>query len=264
MVEAVTAQPPHTVRRPAIRMGWRDVVFVHWPCSPDVVRTAMPPRTEPDLADGRAWIGVVGIRITWLRAATFPALPYLGPTELNVRTYSVDDRGRRGLVFLTMEASHPVVVHAGRLIGGLPYRLATVDHAGTGPDVAYRTDRYWPGPSGVGMRLRIEPGDQVRPTAADHFLTARWRLHTRWHGATLETPVDYAPWTLHTARLLDFDDRGLLDDVGLPPPDGTPSVLYSPGVDAGFGVPTMLVGRRPVRFVRSRPPPGTTRPGGVA
>jgi uncharacterized protein len=243
-IEPVTARPPHSVGFPFLMQGWRDVVFLHWPCAPEDVSNLLPAHTMPDVIDGQAWIGIVGIRITWMHAMAVPVLPRLRHVvELNVRTYCVDGRGRRSLVFLTMEASHAPFVLAARIGGRLPYRLATVDHAGTGPDIAYRCERYRSGPSRVGMSLRVQPGRQLEPTWFDHFVTARWRLHTRWYGWTIHVPIAHQPWPLHSARLLDFEDHGLLAQVGVPEPSDIPSVLYAQGVDTRFGAPSAFVGR---------------------
>jgi uncharacterized protein len=247
-IESVTSHPPQAVRVPWIAQGWRDVVFLHWPCAPEDVRPMLPPGTEPDLADGQAWIGVVGLHITWMRAMAVSVLGCIA--ELNVRTYCVDDSGRRSVVFLTLEASHRPFVLAARTLGRLPYRMATFEDAGTGPEIAYRSQRHWPGPSGIGIRLRVQPGPERHPTPFDHFVTARWRMHSRWYGRTMGLPVAHEPWPLHSARLLDFDDSGLLSELGVPAPTEIPSVLYSPAVDAKFGTP--LTTPRPRRSTRSR------------
>jgi len=50
-----------------------------------------------------------------------PGLPYLGTfCETNVRTYSVDGQGRRGVVFLSLDAARLAPVIVGRATG-LPY-----------------------------------------------------------------------------------------------------------------------------------------------
>jgi len=44
--------------------------------------------------------------------------------ETNVRLYSVDGTGRRGVVFLSLDANRLVVIATGRTVFGLPYRWA--------------------------------------------------------------------------------------------------------------------------------------------
>ena len=73
------------------------------------------------------------------------------------------------------------------------------------------------------------------PTPLEHFLTARWGLHTRAYGRTLHLPNWHPQWPLHRAELLHLDDE-LVTAAGLPPPAGPPvSVLHSPGIPVVFG-----------------------------
>ena len=83
----------------------------------------------------------------------------------------------------------------------------------------------------------IRAGSPIgEPTELEHFLTARWGLHTRAWGRTLYLPADHPRWPLHTAELLDLDDS-LLAAAGLPVSGPPVSVLYSPGVPVLFGGP---------------------------
>ncbi|MGQ0573304.1 MAG: DUF2071 domain-containing protein [Pseudonocardia sp.] len=57
------------------------------------------------------------------RLARGPSVPWLGTfLETNVRLYSVDATGRRGIVFLSLDADRAAVVAGARAVFGLPYR----------------------------------------------------------------------------------------------------------------------------------------------
>ncbi|EQD83749.1 YqjF family protein [Saccharopolyspora erythraea] len=234
-----------------------DVTFLHWPYDPERIRPLLPAGTEPDVFDGRAWIGVVGLAMEPVRALGLPVPPPVRrttrSTQLNVRTYCVDSRGRRGLVFLSMETSRPSFGFAARLAGRLPYHSAAVAGRASDTEVEYsarrRGRRFRLGSSGraasgvfppIGMRFRVRLGDVVEPDPLDHFLTARWRLHNRWYGTTMRVPVRHEPWALRTGELVAFADGGLLTDAGLRPPDESAHVLYSPGTRVGLGLPAFL------------------------
>ena len=80
----------------------------------------------------------------------------------------------------------------------------------------------------------------TQPSAVEHFVTARWGLHTRAWGRSLHLPNEHPRWPLHRAELLELDDD-LVTAAGLPAPGGPPvSVLYSPGVPVTFGAPDTL------------------------
>lgn len=236
-IEPATPEPPHTVRKPLSTQTWQDTIFLHWPCDSSTVRPFLPPETELDVADGTAWLGIVAQRMRVSQISAVPVPPLLGRfTELNVRTYCVDKAGRRGIVFLTMEASHPAVVPV-RIAGRLPYHWSKVSHSTRGP--GYHSARRCP--ANVGLRFRVRCKGAIDPTPLDHFLTARWRLYSRWYGQTLLTSVEHRRWPLQAAELTDFADDGLLSHLGISIPSRITSVLYSVGVETKVSAPVRLL-----------------------
>ncbi|GAA2720860.1 DUF2071 domain-containing protein [Actinocorallia aurantiaca] len=235
-------QPPHLVPRSFTGQSWRDVVFLHWRTAPEAVAPLLPPGVEPDLVDGSAWVGVIGLRMTDLSLA---GVPYPSFLELNVRLYGRDADGRQGVVFRAMEASDPVFAAASRAALRLPYTWASMRFAHTGDRVSYATRRLLPAAGRAGVRMRVRTGEPIpRPSPAEISLTARWSLHQRWYGPTLRVPVHHDPWLLHRADLLEWHDDGLLSACGLPPLSQPPeSVLYAPATTVRIGLPERLASR---------------------
>jgi uncharacterized protein YqjF (DUF2071 family) len=115
---------------------------------------------------------------------------------------------------------------------------------GAGDVLTYTSRRRWPGPRGARSSLSVRVGDAIaEPTPLEHFLTARWGLHTRsWGRRIIHLPNDHPQWSLHRAELVSLDDE-LVPATGLPAPSGPPvSVLYSPGVPVIFGKPLQPYG----------------------
>nr|WP_246331212.1 DUF2071 domain-containing protein [Saccharopolyspora hordei] len=210
---------------------WRDVVFVHWPCDPAVLRPLLPRGTRPDVFAGSGWIGLVGLRMA---VPTVLGVPTPGGlrefAEVNVRIYAVDERGRRGLVFPTLEASNRAFVRAARTVAGLPYRFADIESSRDGNELGYRVRR-----GDVGVELRVRCGPRIAAGEAERFVTARWRLMSTWYGLPLRIPVEHEPWALRAADLLSCVDDGLVTGFGLPAPQGAVALAAS-RVDARFGV----------------------------
>ncbi|GDY28826.1 YqjF family protein [Gandjariella thermophila] len=239
--EPITPHPPRPVRRPLLVQQWRDVTFLHWPVDPDAVWPLLPPGARPDTLDGATYVGLVAFRMRHTGLCRGPGLPYLGTfPETNVRVYSVDRQGRRGVVFLSLDAGRLLPVLAGRWGLGLGYRWAAMRLWRSGPRLGYTCRRRG---STVTSRIEIVPGPALaEPSPLEHFLTARWGLHTAWRGRSLYLPNEHPPWPLHAATLDDLDD-GLVAATGLPRPTDEPvSVLYSPGVPARFGAPLRVPG----------------------
>ncbi|MDG4798292.1 DUF2071 domain-containing protein [Micromonospora sp. WMMD1082] len=236
-VEPVTALAPRGVRRSILVQGWHDLAFLHWPVRPESVAPLLPAGTRPDLLDGVSYVGLIAFRMVGVGLLGGPGLPYLGTfCETNVRLYSVDAAGRRGVVFRSLEAARLLPVLVARASLRLPYMWSRMRLERDGDVYTYTCRRRWPGPRGVGGRMVVRAGAAIaEPSPLEHFLTARWGLHVRAHGRTIYLPNVHPPWPLRRAELCHLDD-GLVAAAGLPAPDGPPvSVLFSPGVAVRFG-----------------------------
>ncbi len=246
--QPVTPDPPPPTGSALLTQSWLDLAFVHWPADPADVAPLLPVGTVPDVLDGRTYIGLVAFRmhrVGWFR---LPGIPYLGSfPETNVRLYSADEHGRRGVVFRSLDASRLIPVTVALSVFRMPYRWSrmAVDHRGG--SVTYTSTRRWPGPRGARCRMTVRIGEPIaEPTELEHFLTARWGMHNAFFGRPVFLPNDHPRWPLHRAELTECDED-LIRCAGLPAPAGAPvSVLYSPGV--------------PVRFTRPAHPAGVPTP----
>lgn len=248
-VPPVSTTAPQLSGMRIMTQDWRDLTFLHWRVAPETVQPLLPVGTRPDVHDGSSWVGLIPFRMVGAGVGTGPAVPWLGTfAETNVRLYSVDDQGRRGVVFRTLEASRLAVVIGARAVFGLPYTWARMRVTETDGVLSYTSDRRWPGPRTAATRIVVRPGAALAATdpLAD-FLTARWGLHTRAFGRLLYVPNRHATWSVQHAELLGLDDT-LVAASGLPgvsdrPPD---SVLFSRGVRTEFGRPSGPSGSRVV------------------
>ena len=136
-VEPVSPDAPGLTGRVMMTQRWRDLTFLHWAVDPAEVAHRMPPGVRPDTLDGRTYVGLIPFRMVDAGLGRGPAVPWLGTfLETNVRLYSVDDRGRRGVVFVSLDANRLLVVLGARAAFNLPYRWARMGHRrapGAGP-----------------------------------------------------------------------------------------------------------------------------------
>ena len=235
--EPVSPTSPRAVRRTVFTQGWRDVTFLHWAVDPSLVAPLLPAGTVPDELDGVTYVGLIPFRMLRIGLLGAPGLPYLGSfAETNVRLYSVDEQGRRGVVFRSLEAERLLPVLAARWVARLPYMWARMRIERDGDRITYRTSRRWPGPRGAGGTIAVRVGDPLPgPDPLAHFLTARWGLHQTLFHRLAYWGNEHPAWPLHHADLLSLDDD-LVAAAGLPSVSGAPdSVLFSPGVDVRFG-----------------------------
>jgi uncharacterized protein YqjF (DUF2071 family) len=234
--EEVTALTVRPVRRSWLVQRWEELAFLHWPVDPARVTPLLPAGTVADTLHGVTYVGLVAFRMAGTGLLRGPGVPWLGTfCETNVRLYTVDEDGRRGVLFLSMDAERLLPVLTARAALRLPYVWSRMRLTRDGDVVRYTSRRLDRGRAHT--RFAIRAGAPIdEPSELEHFLTARWGLHTRAWGRTLYLPADHPRWPLHRAELLDLDDS-LVAAAGLPV-DGPPvSVLYSPGVPVLFGGP---------------------------
>ncbi|WP_339618669.1 DUF2071 domain-containing protein [uncultured Salinibacterium sp.] len=237
---------------PAIlRQRWSEVSFLHWKVDPALVAPFMPAGCRPDTLNGSTWVGLIAFQMSHSSFFGGPRIPWLGDfPEVNVRLYSVDDKGRRGVVFLSLEASHLIPVLTARAAFGLPYQWASMKIGQREGQVAYKTKRH--GRPDAASHIIVRPVDDPAASvalAADPlatFLTARWAFHETYRGRTIYCRNHHEPWPLQPAELVHLDD-GLLAEAGFEGlADRAPdSVMYASDVTTTFATP-----QRPLQISR--------------
>lgn len=226
--EAVTAEAPIMPRPRILPQHWRNVSFLHWAVEPARIAHLYPPDTVPDTFEGSSFVGVVPFQMSLLGSFL----------ETNVRLYSVDGTGRRGVVFLRLDASRPDIVAAMRCTVGVPYRWARMTYTENGDRRAY-TSTVRRRKVIVSSCIEVQVGDRLTSGPLERFLTARWGAHFVRLGRTWYLPNEHPAWVLRHAELINFSNDGLLASVGLGELGGRPPdhVAFSGGVRARFGRP---------------------------
>jgi uncharacterized protein YqjF (DUF2071 family) len=249
----ISSEAPPLDSPAILRQRWSEVTFIHWRVDPSVVAPYMPAGCRPDIVDGGAWVGLIAFQMSQTSFFGSPRIPWLGDfPEVNVRLYSIDEQGRQGVVFLSLEASRLIPVLTARAAFGLPYQWASMKIERRDGKVAYRTKRF--GQPDAASHIIVRPIED--PTAgvalaADPLiasLTARWAFHETHHGRTIYCRNSHEPWPLQRAELVHLDD-GLLSAAGFAEiADRVPdSVLYASAVTTVFAAP-----EKPIRVRRPR------------
>lgn len=249
MLDAITVQAPPLPGRILMNQDWVDLSYVHWAVDPERVAGLLPNGIKPDVLDGQTYLGLVPFRMANAGFGRRGKVPYFGDfLETNLRLYSVDETGRRGVVFLTLDCERALVVAGARIGFGTRYRWASMRHDVLKVDGTtthhYRSTIRGPG-APVTSDVAVEVGSIAEPTELDHFLSARWGLHTRLARRTVYIRNQHGPWPLHRARVTSIGGT-LLADAGFGDlMDREPDhVAFSPGVHAEFGYPTSAAVRR--------------------
>jgi uncharacterized protein len=231
---------PPLVRPIVVDQFWADLTFIHWPVRPESVAHLYPEGTRPDVfADGMTYVGLIPFEIRHTTAGTRLRLPYFGGfAETNVRLYSVDDAGRHGVLFLSLETERLVVVPLTRIALGVPYTWARMRVSRSEDVISYQSVRRWPR-RGLRSELTVVVGEAIEPTPLEIWLTARWGAHTRKAGRTWWVPNEHWQWPLHAAEIAELRDD-LLEASGVRPAGDRLRALHSPGVQARFSRPVLV------------------------
>src|SRR6187402_2600999 len=189
-LEAIQRVAPALPSASILSQHWRWVSFLHWRVEPEAVAPLLPAGTRPDEFDGSSWVGLIAFHLSEFAILPGPPLPYVGRfPEINVRLYSVDEHGRRGVVFRSLEATRLLTVLGARLGMGVPYEWASMSMR-VGKTIDYRSTRL------TGSHPRCELVTRPLRTSANNdplasFLTARWGMHTSILGRTRFVPNEH-------------------------------------------------------------------------
>lgn len=198
-----------------IKQSWRDLLFLHYPVKPELLRPHIPVGLELDTYDHEAWFSIVPFWMSGIRFRGTPSVPYLSQfPELNVRTYvKVGDKS--GVYFFSLDAKSALGVFFGRRFYHLPYCYAnmSLERQGDGK-IRYESFRneggflfkgsYWP----VSEVYRAEAG------TLDYWLVERYCLYSESRNQIFMSEINHEPWELQDAAY-EISDNTMLQLPGI-------------------------------------------------
>jgi uncharacterized protein len=197
---------------------WEDLVFAHWPISPEQLRPLLPAAIPLDMREGSAWVAVTPFRVGAFRLHGMPHLPGITAfPELNVRTYTTID-GKPGIWFMSLDAASALAVTGARRAYRLPYFQARMEARPAGGWIHYRSRRVSSDGEAAELIGRYRPtGAAEAPTrgSLEHWLTERYCLYALdERGELLRADIHHPPWPLQPAEAR-FDVNTMAEPYGL-------------------------------------------------
>lgn len=223
--------------------SWCDLLFAHWPISPERVRACVPTPLELDVFESDAWVTIAPFRVAGQRLRGLPPLPGASDfPELNLRTYvRVDDRP--GVWFFSLDAASALAVAGASTFYRLPYHRAemSVEHANGWIEFSSRRVK-----GDALFEARYRPSGAVTrpaPGTLDHFLTERYALYTVLRsGRVLRAQIHHSRWNLQPAEAL--ITRNTLGPAAIEVPDVARHMHFCSRQDTLFWLPELLDNRR--------------------
>jgi uncharacterized protein YqjF (DUF2071 family) len=169
---AARGKPPGN---PIMHQRWNNLLFLHWPIEPALLRPLIPEPLQIDTFEGQAWIGITPFALSHLHLTNLPPLPGLSAfDELNVRTY-VHYRDYPGIWFFSLDASKAIPATAARFFFMLPYFKAQIAFGQINGKHQFALHRAGPPEASfeatwrVGMRLRDPDVDSLAFFLAERY-----------------------------------------------------------------------------------------------
>lgn len=225
--------------KPQLYQNWRDLLFLHWEWDADVIQMTLPPGLQVDLFDGKAYLAVVPFTMCDLRPRGFPSAPGVSNfCELNLRTYVIDEKGRNGVWFYSLEADSWISVKIANWFFHLPYRYSKLIREDYDREIYYKaiarrdTER-------VLMEHRFEKPQNLHTAeegSLEFFLVERYRLFA-YHAKSrklLTGAITHKPYEIAAAKV-DKWTKQMHVLNGFEAPQRDPDFAhYSPGVDVSL------------------------------
>ena len=211
------------------RQSWRNLAFLHWEVPVEELELLLPEGLQPDLFQGKAYVGLVPFEMKNIRPAWCPKALGFNFLETNVRTY-VLHRNEPGVFFFSLDASSLTAVKIARWIWHLPYFHSGMTFSNEQATYEYGLKR----PDNIQSKIKIEAGQPLSPSQPDsleYFLLERYLLFTQLRGRILRGQVHHVPYPACQASLVDLEDQ-LLEVNGFTALNSSPDLVhFSTGVD---------------------------------
>lgn len=225
----------------ALAMPWEQLLFMHWPLPPEVLRPLLPPGITLDTFGGHAWLGIVPFVMSRVRLRGTPSLPGVSSfPELNVRTY-VTVRGVPGVWFFSLKAASPLAVGVARAGFHLPYFTTRMRALERREEVEFESRRTHRGvaPATFAARYCQLAGPLATYPVLTYFLTERYHLYSiDARRRVYRAEINHKPWPLEPAEVhfMRSPDE-MTRPLGVRLPETPPLLHYAARLEVVAGLP---------------------------
>lgn len=215
-----------------MRQVWRDVLFLHWPVQPELLRPHIPPALEIDTFEGYAWLGIVAFTMKgiYFRGLPFSVVPPF--SEVNVRTY-VTYKGKTGVFFMSLDVDDWASLNIAKRWYRLPYHPANATVRVDGGTIHYTSVRKSGKPLVFKGRCTPSNGAYFPVSGTlDHWLTEKYCFYTTRNKQDIYYgEIHHLPWPLKKADI-QIDQHTLFSPLNIDLSKAAPIAHFSEGVDS--------------------------------
>jgi uncharacterized protein YqjF (DUF2071 family) len=184
---------------------WRYLAILNFEVDPALLAPRIPPGTELDRFDGRAFVSLVGFRFLDTKVYGIAVPFHRNFDEVNLRFYvrrRESDVVKRGVVFIQEIVPRRGVAAVARLAYHENYRRLPMSHQLTRGDASLRVEYAWR-LAGRWNRLAVsatgEPCGMVEGSLHQFIAEHYWGYCAQPDGGTIEYRVAHPPWRIWNA-----------------------------------------------------------------
>lgn len=210
---------------------WHDLLFAHWPVSPEQLRPSVPSQLEIDTLAGNAWLGIVVFRLSGVRLRGLPEVPFLSAfPEINVRTY-VSDGNQSGVYFLSLDTNNPLAIAIARPWFRLAYFSSRISFTQRGDGIRFTSRRVQRGAPSANFSGRYSARSCTlnEPSELARWLAERYCFYacdSKSGQNMYRCDIAHRPWTLQHAQATIVQNTMALSH-GIELPAVEPLLLYA-------------------------------------
>ena len=223
---------------------WEELLLLHWPVEHNKLINLVPSDLELDLFEGRAWISVVGFKLTQLRISPVRWIPWSDFWEINLRTYVRDRNGKKGIWFYSLDSSDLLAVTGARLLYGLPYNFAQAMGDSDSSKIAFQSTRRFPHQPATSKFEasfpQVQNSENTANSPLDQFLLERYRFWSprKLSNHSTSAQVIHQPYDAVVTTNAHYEGE-LFKSQGLEEPQSTPiRGHYCKGLDVEASAPS--------------------------
>jgi uncharacterized protein YqjF (DUF2071 family) len=210
---------------------WSDLLLLHWPVPPEILRPTIPDDLELDLFEGQAWASVVGFHLSGLRMRPVRWIRWGDFDEVNLRTYVKTADGKRGVWFHSLDSTDVFAVLGARILYGLSYRSAKIEKSLTDQSISYQSTTHGifeKIPARLDAQLDESVGtSKIAREPLDRFLLERYRFWARRKIGERSSSAQIRHRPYDAVRLQRAEYKGgLFNAFGLPEPKEIPTIAH--------------------------------------
>ncbi len=200
-----------------LKAEWRYLAMLNYEVDPALVAAYVPPGTELDRFDGKAFISLVGFLFLNTKILGISVPFHRNFDEVNLRFYvrrSVDGVVKRGVVFIREIVPRRAIAAVARLAYNENYRYLPMVHQISRQHDALRVEYGWRLGS-IWNRLQVEatgePHEIIDGSAEQFIAEHYWGYSAQPRGGCVEYYVAHPPWRVWQVTNAAFEgDAGAL------------------------------------------------------